>query len=57
MGKLLAFVAIIYITIRITRFLLSLGKSNSQKPQKSGPYFKETEIRDAEFTDVEDENE
>lgn len=57
MGKLLAFAIVIYLTIRITRFVLAVFSPKEKESENKGGYFKETEIRDADFTDVEDENE
>jgi len=59
LGKLLAYAIGIYLTIRIGRFVQALfGKKNKNAvSDKKDGYFKETEIRDAEFTDVKDEDE
>ena len=54
MGKIIIYAVAVYVLFRAGRYLLSLGMRKDKSSEQKEKYFNETEIRDAEFTDVDE---
>ncbi len=54
MGKIIIYAVAVYVLFRAGRYLLSIANRGENISASKEKYFNETEIRDAEFTDVDE---